>query len=429
MRWTSGFAFFRRHAARMASAGLSVACLGASGLISPAVRPAPGSDIPVPGARLGDDGVAALPVGIRRVLADASWLLAIQHYGNRRLEGSSEFPALGALTEGALRLDPELRPAALVGALLLAEAPPLGAGEPRRAEGVLADWLRTHPGDFDAVLIRGLLRYWHLEDPEGAARLLEAASAQKDAPGWLKALAARSLTEVGARDAARTLWRGLLERADDDRARSNARTHLQQLDALDQRDQLTVAVREYERRSGRSPGGWDELVAAGLLPGQPLDPAGVPFVLDRNGVPGIAALLRWRVIPAADPCLKRIVRDVEFSVAVRPWTPLREFPERCDPPPPPRGVAALSGIAVPFLRCTDSRPGQPAGGLLVVASRSLPGLPGRYFHPLSAGRDFDRAPSRFLLWSRRSLDGRLPFQLRESAARLGADGLGADGAA
>ena len=102
------------------------------------------------------------------------------------------------------------------------------------------------------------------------------------------AVAARSLTGAGARVAARNLWRALLERAEDERTRSNARTHLLQLDALDRLDELNALVRIHEHRSGRPPRGWEDLVATGLLPGRPVDPAGVPFVLDRGGVPGIA---------------------------------------------------------------------------------------------------------------------------------------------
>ena len=288
MRLRPKVAFLRRTAGRIAGVGLSIACLGASELVSPAVQPASGSARWWSGAHLSDDGIAVLPTAIRRVLADTSWLLAIQHYGSRRLEASSHFPSLGPLIDKTLRLDPGFRPAAVVGALLLGESPPFGAGEPQRADRILAEWLARHPGDFDAVLVRGLLHSWYLRDLDAAARILEAASARDGAPPWFTALTARSLTETGDRETARRLWRALLERADDGRTRSNASTHLLQLDALDQRDRLVAAVGEYERRSGRSPVDWNELIAKGLLPGRPVDPAGAPFVLDRDGMPRIA---------------------------------------------------------------------------------------------------------------------------------------------
>lgn len=266
--------------------GLSLACLGVATLFQsgPAARP----EGFVPRARLSDEGVAVLPSAIRRVLADASWFLAIQYYGNRRLDGASGFPALGGFVEEALRLDPTLRPAAVAGSLLLAESPPLGAGEPGRADALLADWVRRHPSDFDAVLVRGLLQNWHLRDPQNGARILEAASAREDAPPWLVALTARSLTSIGARDAARELWRVLLERAHDGRTRSNARTHLLQLHALDQLDRLAAVIAAYEQRWGRRPDGWEDLIGAGMLAKRPADPTGVPFVLNESGVPRIS---------------------------------------------------------------------------------------------------------------------------------------------
>ncbi len=280
--------FQRLGGGRLVSAGLSLVCLGMAARTAPAARPGTEFAVSPPGAYLGDGAITALPSAVRRVLADTSWFLAVQYYGNRRLDGSSGFPDLGALVEHALRLDPGLRPAALVGPLLLAEPPPLGAGEAERADAILAGWVGRHPGDFDAVLIRSLLHTWHLQDPGTGATLLEAASARDDAPPWLVAVAARSLTGVGARAPARELWRALLERTDDGRTRSNARTHLLQLDALDRLDEISSLVRVYERRSGHPPRGWEDLVAAGLLPERPVDPAGIPFVLDGAGVPGIA---------------------------------------------------------------------------------------------------------------------------------------------
>ena len=281
--------FQRLAGGRLVSAGLSLVCLGMAARTAPAARPGTAFAVSPPGAYLGDGAIAALPSAVRRVLADTSWFLAVQYYGNRRLDGSSGFPDLGMLVEHALRLDPELRPAALVGPLLLAEPPPLGAGEAERADAILAGWVGRHPGDFDAVLVRSLLHTWHLQDPGTGAALLEAASARDDAPPWLVAVAARSLTGIGARAAARELWRALLERADDGRTRSNARTHLLQLDALDRLDEISLLVRGYERRSGHPPRDWEDLVAAGLLPERPVDPAGIPFVLDRAGVPRIAS--------------------------------------------------------------------------------------------------------------------------------------------
>ena len=288
MSFRATLSALRRERGRIVSAGLSVLCLGAAAFVTPAVPARPAAGGPVPGGRLSEDAVAALPAAARRLLADASWLLAVQHYGNRRLADSAGFPRLAALVENALRLDPGLRPAAVAGSLLLAGPRPLGAAEPRRADRILRAWTDRHPQDFEAVLVRALLHAWHLRNPEQGARILQAAEARGGAPPWFTAVAARSLAEAGSREAARNLWRTFRARTSDPRMRANARTHLLQLDALDRSDRLGRVVAEFEHERGRRPGGWEELVAAGLLEGVPVDPAGVAFVLGGDGIPRVA---------------------------------------------------------------------------------------------------------------------------------------------
>ncbi len=240
-------------------------------------------------AALGDTAISRMPRGVRRLLADVAWLAAVQHYGERRLAGSATFPEFEALLELALRFDPGIRPAVLSGAFLLAEPSPLGAGKPRAADALLRDWTTRHPGDHEAILIRGLLQHWHLADPEAAAAIFEAGARAEGSPRWLLALAARSWTEAGARETARELWGILAARASDPRARQNAATHLLQLDALDQIDRLAGIAREFGRRYGRPPRTWRELTAAGLLHGVPRDPTGTPFRLNERGVPEISS--------------------------------------------------------------------------------------------------------------------------------------------
>ena len=278
---------FRRTAGPAMGILLALACLAGASLAA-SRRPAAGAERPPPGAALGDDAIRALPPGVRRLLADAAWLAAVQHYGRRRLAAAPGFPRLRPLVLLALRFDPELRPAAVDGALLLAEPPPLGAGRPETAAGLLAAWTARRPRDWEALLVRGLVRHWHLRDPAGAARVFEAAGARPGAPDWFTALAARSWTEAGERETARSLWRALRSRAGNARARANAATHLLQIEALDRLDELALLVGEFGRDRGRLPRDWAELVGAGLLEGPPLDPAGTPFALDEAGAPRIA---------------------------------------------------------------------------------------------------------------------------------------------
>jgi hypothetical protein len=94
------------------------------------------------------------------------------------------------------------------------------------------------------------------------------------------ATAGRMLTMGGEREMARELWVFLLQIAENEQMKNNAIVHLQQLDALDGIDALTEILETHEARTGLFPESWQELVDTGALRGIPLDPTGVPFVLN-----------------------------------------------------------------------------------------------------------------------------------------------------
>ena len=233
---------------------------------------------------LGPETIRALPRGLRRLTADGIWLRAVQHYGTRRRAEAPDYPLLAPLTTLALRFDPELRAAAVDGALLLAEPPPLGAGQPERAEALLEDWTRRRRRDWRALLLLGVIREWHRDDPAAAAATFREAAGRPGAPGYFLALAARSGTAAGDRAGARALWSVLAREAETPRERANAETHLLQIAALDRRDELAAAAAAFRRRTGRFPETWDDLGGAAGGAGPPLDPAGTPFLLLSGGV-------------------------------------------------------------------------------------------------------------------------------------------------
>jgi hypothetical protein len=73
---------------------------------------------------------------------------------------------------------------------------------------------------------------------------------------------------------------------------------LTQLDALDQIDGLTRVRDEFNRRRGRLPETWDDLVKAGLLRGVPVDPTGVPYELNlHTGEIGVSRKSKLSPLP------------------------------------------------------------------------------------------------------------------------------------
>jgi tetratricopeptide (TPR) repeat protein len=216
----------------------------------------------------------------RSILADAYWIRAIQHFGRTRLEGSGSYPLLYPLLDITTSLDPKFFIAYRFGAIFLAEPPPGGPGRPEDAIALLQKGLEQNPDRWEMAQDIGFVHY-RADDYAAAARWFERASAIPGAPNWLKPLVAVTLAEGGSRQTSRYLWGQIAASAgaEEDWLRRQAELRLTQLAALDQIDQLERIVREHHARTGDLPESWAELVKAGALRGQPLDPAGHPYRL------------------------------------------------------------------------------------------------------------------------------------------------------
>jgi hypothetical protein len=94
----------------------------------------------------------------------------------------------------------------------------------------------------------------------------------------MEAMKAKMAADGGSRSTAREIYTRMFEQSSDDQVKEMARRRLLQLDSLDQRDGLRKILMAYQMRTGKCPNSWRELG----VPGAPLDPAGVPYIL-RSG--------------------------------------------------------------------------------------------------------------------------------------------------
>jgi hypothetical protein len=236
------------------------------------------------------------------VLADIYWMRAIQHYGGVRLSDAVEkrYDLLQPLLDLTTSLDPHFRAAYLYGAVFLAEPHPSGAGRPLDAVRLLEKAMRAQPDYWVFAQQAGFIHYWYLRDFGKAAEWFGRASRMPDAPDWLKPLEALTLAQGGDRATSRRLWAQLLE-SDSELLRESAGLRLAQLDALDAIDSLEALVRRFTAAAGRAPEHWDDLIAAGWLQGLPYDPAGVPFVLQRDGTVTLSPHSRLNPLPVEPP--------------------------------------------------------------------------------------------------------------------------------
>lgn len=225
--------------------------------------------------------IQRLALSFDALVADIYWIRAIQHFGSTRRSSDPDkrYDRLYPLLNLATTLDPDFNIAYRFGAIFLAEAYPEGPGRPDQAIALLERGFAARPDRWQYLQDIGFIHHWWLQDYEAAASWFLRASRVPGSSWWLETLAATTMAEGGDRDASRRLWQQLGQDAEHEWLRQEAGRRLAQLDALDDIDHLRQAVDAHAAR-GSFPVSWDELVAAGLLPGTPVDPAGVPYVLD-----------------------------------------------------------------------------------------------------------------------------------------------------
>lgn len=232
------------------------------------------------------------------IAADIYWIRAIQHFGEEHLSKPPHVPTyalLYPLLDLTTTLDPYFSIAYRFGAIFLGEPYPGGPGRPDLAIALLNKGLAAQPAKWQYMQDLGFVYYWHLGDYKTAASYFERAANIPGAPSWLRPLAAVTLAEGGHRSASRTLWQQLAQ-SDEGWLRDAARLRLAQLDAMDTIDALNPRVQRYRQDHPGQPVTWDRVVAAGLLPGTPLDSSGTPFALD-PGTGGITVSPQSKLFP------------------------------------------------------------------------------------------------------------------------------------
>lgn len=228
------------------------------------------------------EAVRRMALGFAPFVADVYWVRAVQHYGSTRLAppGTRRYDLLYPLLDITTSLDPYFNIAYRFGSIFLAEAYPGGAGRPDLAIALLKKGFAANPARWHYLHDIGFVYYWWVGDYRQAGEWFTRAAEVPGAPSWLRMLAAVTLAQGGDRQTSRQLWQAMAATADNDWVRNTAAMRLRQLDALDAIDRLSEVVAAFKARTGSSPSSWEDLVRGRLLRGVPLDPTGLPFVLD-----------------------------------------------------------------------------------------------------------------------------------------------------
>jgi tetratricopeptide (TPR) repeat protein len=235
--------------------------------------------------------------------ADVYWIRALQHFGGERTAPPGHvrnYALLYPLLDLTTTLDPYFSIAYRFGAIYLGEPYPGGPGRADLAITLLRKGLAVQPQKWQYMQDLGFVYYWHLQDYKTAAAWFQRASEVEEAPSWLRPLAAVTLAEGGHRSASRALF-GQLAESEEPWLRQAAALRLRQLDAMDVIDALQPRVDAYRHDHPGEPVTWQKLLAVRLVSSVPVDPSGVPFVIDAGGHVTVARESSLFPLPGQSP--------------------------------------------------------------------------------------------------------------------------------
>jgi tetratricopeptide (TPR) repeat protein len=221
-----------------------------------------------------------LSLGYDPLLADIYWTRAVQYYGSRLGKRDVRFDSLAPLLNVTTTLDPHLIIAYRFGAIFLSMPRP---GRTDLAIELVKRGIAANPDEWRLDYDLGVLYYWRLKDYRKAAAAYLAASNVPGAPPFLKLMAASTAEKGGSIETSEMIFAELYKSTTDKNVRKFAIEQLRSLKAQDDEMHLDELLQQYRMRFKKSPRSMDDLVAAGFLRQNPLDPAGYPYVIGADG--------------------------------------------------------------------------------------------------------------------------------------------------
>lgn len=99
----------------------------------------------------------------------------------------------------------------------------------------------------------------------------------------MKVMAARFLEKGDSRETSVMLWSEVYESSTDESLKENARINLQLLRADDDVGHINEIAGQFAERFGRPPNSMREMIQAGMIGGEPLDPTGYAYAIGNDG--------------------------------------------------------------------------------------------------------------------------------------------------
>lgn len=223
-------------------------------------------------------------LGAEGLIADWYWMRSLQYLGEKIQNSKQEVIDIGDLRsldpkllypylDNATTLDPQFMVAYSYGAVVLP------AIDPKLAIKIAEKGIANNPDEWRLYQHLGYT-YWKLKDYKKAAEIYEKGATIKDAPPFMKAMAAKMENEGGSRDTSRQIYEQMFKDAQDSQTKDMAKLRLSELDSLDERDAIDQVLKEFSEKNSRCAKSWQEILP---LLGKVKLPYGKDFRVDKSG--------------------------------------------------------------------------------------------------------------------------------------------------
>jgi hypothetical protein len=216
--------------------------------------------------------------GFRNLLADVTWMEAIQVAGNRKMT-RWDYDRLYDLLNVVANFDPKFEIPYILGGLILGESPDHG----REALRVLGRGKAEFPRDWRFPFYMGFTHYFALGDAIAAGGEMADAARLPGSPAYLPGLASRMLSEARAPEAALKILEPILRQESDPTRREVLERRIREVTVVRDLQELEKAVESYREKFGVVPQELSDLVRAGILSGIPEEPNGGRYLMEPGG--------------------------------------------------------------------------------------------------------------------------------------------------
>ncbi len=223
--------------------------------------------------------------GFEGLLADWYWMRSLQYIGNKVVNSDEETinlddlrplnpKLLYPLLDNAATLDPQFVEVYSYGAVILP------AINPTQAIKITEKGIANNPDNWRLYQHLGYI-YWKLNKYQKASEVYEKGSKLKDAPPFMKLMAAKMNSDGGSRETARQIYQQMFNEAQDSQTKENAKIRLLEVDSLNEREAIQKVLLQFKEKAGRCAKNWREIFP--LLQNVKL-PNGKDFRIDDKGV-------------------------------------------------------------------------------------------------------------------------------------------------